>query len=240
MSDSSCLIRRCFISCRVSSLQDAERFALLKSIDGVDGRAHSIKRIVCAYNAGTKEARMYLEIERIPERVLVSFMDEFGITSVSVDTFSHAEWRSASANALTSVRETAAKEGFRFVASSESEFSFDCMEDEDAGGESLACRGIAGSLDGNVHAADGYGVTLSDFYLLLFGAWFDHVGFYAQVSGVLLHSLLKKPDVIVDPLRRKVSHVAEIMGNGLALWSRIQFTVIFPSLFLHIFCSSTR
>jgi hypothetical protein len=135
MSDSSCLIRRCFISCRIVSMQEAERFTLLKSVEGIDGRTHLIRRVVCAYNNSTNDARLYLELERIPERVLVSFMERFGIFSVSVNTFSHEEWRSASSNAWANVHETAAKDGFCLVGSGES--SLDDMESEQAGNETL-------------------------------------------------------------------------------------------------------
>jgi hypothetical protein len=112
------LIRRCFISCRISSLNEVEQFVHKKSVQGVsDGRVHSVKRVVCAYNADTKDARIYLEIERIPEEVLISCMNEMGITSVNVDSFSYDDWRSGSANALASVCRSAEVSGFQLVRS---------------------------------------------------------------------------------------------------------------------------
>jgi hypothetical protein len=115
MNDSNCLIRRCSIPCRIVSKIAADQFVNLNTFRGVDGRDYSIRKIVCAYNASTKDARIYMEIERVPEAVLYSYMDSIGIKSIRIDSFSQANWRSDSATALSDVRTCAGKEGFELM-----------------------------------------------------------------------------------------------------------------------------
>jgi len=58
-----------------------------------------------------------MEIERIPEPLLISCMDGYGITSIDIVKFSQEDWRLTSARALVSIRECALKEGFQLLES---------------------------------------------------------------------------------------------------------------------------
>jgi hypothetical protein len=129
MSDS--LIRRCFVSCRIVSLSEAERFVKVDCIRSADGRLFSVRKILCAYNSDSRDARMYIEAERVPEQAMVAFMEGFGITSVNVDSFGLDDWRSASASAVASVRECSQRAGYGLLESGVAGMSGSAQDDGD-------------------------------------------------------------------------------------------------------------
>ena len=114
--------------CRIVSSSEAKRFVDVHSISSADGRLFSVRKIVCAYNSVSKDARIYIEVERVPEQVMVTFMEGFGIKSVSPDSFAFEDWRSASASALTSVLECSKQAGYELLESGGSGVSANAQE----------------------------------------------------------------------------------------------------------------
>ncbi len=76
-----------------------------KKLRSEHGNAFRIKGMVAAYDQATKEARIYMELDEVYERVVLLHMTGVGATSVSVDTFSSSDWEQASRAAYDSVCE---------------------------------------------------------------------------------------------------------------------------------------
>ena len=54
----------------------------------LNGASSAIHNMAAAYNAETKEARIYTEFERVDERVIADSLRNKGIGSVIIDSFS--------------------------------------------------------------------------------------------------------------------------------------------------------
>ena len=78
----------------------------------LNGASSAIHNMTAAYNAETKEARIYTEFERMDEKVIEDSLRNKGIGSVIIDSFSSENWKSASKIALDSVMECCKKPGF--------------------------------------------------------------------------------------------------------------------------------
>ena len=85
-----------------------------KQIERFRGGYYSINYIVSAYNASTKDTRVYLESERLPEQALLDFLDSYGAGSVVVDSFGE-NWEIGSKNALISVFSCGNRDGFQMM-----------------------------------------------------------------------------------------------------------------------------
>jgi len=79
------------------------------------GREYEVSSMVGAYNTSTKEANIYMEVERTQKSSFIKYMESLGAFSVQIKTFSHVNWRVKSSDALAFVIEFANKTGLTLV-----------------------------------------------------------------------------------------------------------------------------
>jgi hypothetical protein len=75
---------------------------------------YSISCMVGVYNATTKDTRIYMETDRLPEHALLNFFEACGAGSIDYDSFGDC-WVTGSVAALSDVRKCAEKEGFKIM-----------------------------------------------------------------------------------------------------------------------------
>jgi hypothetical protein len=109
---SSSKFRRCHISCRIESVYVTREIISHSHFTATNGKHFLIHNMTAAYNAQTKEARIYAEFERVGENVIEDNMQALGAVSALIDSFSSDDWENASKIAFTSVVECGTKTGF--------------------------------------------------------------------------------------------------------------------------------
>jgi hypothetical protein len=90
-------------------------FIQTKQIKKVKDGFYQVNSIISAYNTATKDARVYMETERLNEQAIIAHLETCFAGSVIVDSFGE-NWETGSQNALASVRECGSKEDFKLVA----------------------------------------------------------------------------------------------------------------------------
>jgi hypothetical protein len=75
---------------------------------------YSISCMVGVYNATTKDTRIYMETDRLPEHALLNFFGACGAKTIDYDAFGE-EWVSGSMTALSEVRKCGGKDGFTLM-----------------------------------------------------------------------------------------------------------------------------
>jgi hypothetical protein len=73
--------------------------------------------MTAAYNVQTKEARIYVECERMNEKIIEESMCSMGAGSVIIDSLSSGDWETTSAIALNSVIKCGDRDGFSLIRS---------------------------------------------------------------------------------------------------------------------------
>jgi len=106
------MVRRCHISCRVESANVMGEIIACNAFTSLNKKSFSIYFMVAAYNAETKDARIYAESERVSERIIDHQLQTMGAGSVVIDSFSSGDWEMASEAAFNSVIECGAKPGY--------------------------------------------------------------------------------------------------------------------------------
>ena len=105
-------VRRCHISCRVESANVMGEIIACNAFTSLNKKTFSIYFMAAAYNAETKDARIYAESERVSERIIDHQLQTMGAGSVVIDSFSSGDWEMESEAAFNSVIECGAKPGY--------------------------------------------------------------------------------------------------------------------------------
>jgi len=111
------VLRRCFFHCFRASKTLLENHVIARE----NGPNYKIKCMISAFNTITKEAYVYMEVEKIKQTVLQTSIEGIGATEVHIDTFSRDEqgkqsmFNAESAAALFSVHSYARKHGWILV-----------------------------------------------------------------------------------------------------------------------------
>jgi hypothetical protein len=89
-------------------------------ISSARGNTSKIHHITASYNSHTKEAYLYMELQRADKKYLESHMIHMGATSVNIKTFSADNWVEESFNALNAVKSYASYGDFVLVQTASS------------------------------------------------------------------------------------------------------------------------